>query len=204
MRPIDQNQEVTGLFIENGKIYIMFNGVAVGAFATAAELGAGVCAAALSGDLAVNAAGVVTLANPQRVLSSSKTINKDGTGVDGAIVGSSAGQLGEANGVTLVAAVANKVIAPLAILVNYARDTAAYTGGGNVTAGYADGAAATGLVSAAALFGAAASSIQALAPLSGAALVNKALVLRAASAFTQPGTAAGIAVVTTYYRLIDA
>jgi hypothetical protein len=160
--------------------------------------GTDVISAAVSGDLAsISAAGAVTLANPQKLQVSTVNLTK------ALIVGNDAGDIGHAAGVTLVAAVASKIIEPIAVVLNYTHDTAAYTAGGNVYAIYAGGAAATGVVAAANSFGAGASSITVLRPLSGAALVNTALAITAAAAFTDPGTAAGTAVVKTYYRLID-
>ena len=162
--------------------------------------GTDVISAALSGDVsAVSAAGSVTLANPQRTIEAT-TVNLTNT----TIVGNSAGDLGHAAGVTLVAAVASKIIEPIAIVINFTFATAAYTDGGNVSAKYSGGVDATGVCSAANSFGAAASKINVLRPLSGLSLVNTDLVLVAASAFTDPGTAVGTAAVKTYYRLIDA
>jgi hypothetical protein len=161
--------------------------------------GTDVISAAVSGDLAsVSAAGAVTFANPQKLQVSTVNLTK------ALIVGTDAGDIGHAAGVTLVAAVASKIIEPIAIVINYTFDTAAYTAGGNISAIYAGGAAATGICSAANSLGAAASNINVLRPLSGLGLVNTALALTAASGFTDPGTAAGTAVVKTYYRLIDA
>jgi len=118
------------------------------------------------------------------------------------IVGDSAGDIGHADGVVLVAAVSGKIIAPVSCVIAYTFDTAAYTAGGNIQPGYKDGTGIMTLTSAATSLGAAASCIMLLSPLTGAALVNKALVLRAAAAFTDPGTAAGTASVTTHYRLL--
>jgi hypothetical protein len=161
--------------------------------------GTDVISAAVSGDLAsISAAGAVTLANPQKLQVA--TVNLTET----TIVGNSAGDIGHAAGVTLVAAVASKVIVPIAISINYTYATAAYTAGGNLSAIYVGGAAATGTVAAATSLGAGASNVNELRPVSGAALVNTALALVSSAAFTQPGTAAGTATVTTYYRLIDA
>ena len=161
--------------------------------------GTDVISAALGGDVStVSSAGSVVLANPQRLLSATVAIPKT------AIVGTDAGDLGHAAGVQLVAAVATKIIEPIAIVLNYTFDTAAYTAGGNVSAIYQGGAAATGVVTAANSFGAAASNINVLRPLSGLALVNTDLRLIAASGFTDPGTAAGTISATTYYRLISA
>jgi hypothetical protein len=161
--------------------------------------GTDLIAAAMSGDATISAAGAVTLANPQRTIQSSTvTLTPD------TIVGNSAGDIGHADGVELVAAVASKIILPVAVVINYTHGVAAYTDGGNITAGYKDGSSATGAIAALASFAAAASSVHCSVPTSGSALVNKALVLRSAAAFTNPGTATGTAAVKTYYRLIDA
>lgn len=161
--------------------------------------GTDVISAALSGDVsAVSAAGSVTLANPQRLLSATVAIPKT------AIVGTDAGDLGHAAGVQLVAGVASKIIEPIAIVLNYTYSTAAYTDGGNISAIYSGGAAATGVIAAASSLGAGASNISVLRPLSGLALVNTDLRLVSAAGFTDPGTAAGTISATTYYRLIAA
>lgn len=161
--------------------------------------GTDVVSLALGGDVAtVSAAGSVALANPQRVLSTSVNLTKT------LIVGTDAGDIGHAAGVELVPAVASKIIQVLGVVVNFTYGTAAYTDGGNIYAIYSGGAAATGVASAANSLGAAASNINLLTPLSGLALVNTGVALVAAAGFTDPGTAAGTAVVKTYYRLIDA
>jgi hypothetical protein len=160
--------------------------------------GTDIASVAVSGDATLSSSGTLALASPQRLLSTSVALT------DALIVGNAAGDIGHADGVELVAAVASKIIEPTAVVISYTHATAAYTDGGNVTAGYKDGGAATGLIAAANLFGAAASSVSVLRPLSGAALVNKAFVLRSSAAFSNPGTAAGTASVTTYYRLISA
>lgn len=122
-----------------------------------------------------------------------------------AIVGTSAGQLGHASGVSLVAAQgANTYIELLGAVVKYNYDTAAYTGGGNVTVNVAGGSALTGLISAANSLGASADKVVQFVPLATAGInltANTAINLVAASAFTQPGTAAGTVTVRTYYRV---
>ena len=118
------------------------------------------------------------------------------------IAGNSAGDLGHADGVELVPAVANKIIAPVACVINYTFGVAAYTDGGNIQPGYKDGTGIMTLTSAATSLGAAANCIMLLSPLTGAALVGKALVLRAAAAFTAAAGQTGTASVKTYYRLV--
>jgi hypothetical protein len=124
------------------------------------------------------------------------------------IVGNSAGDLNHANGVTLVAAVAGKIIVPIRVVVNYTYATAAYTGGGAFGVFY--GSSSSGSLAGTSNVGSfifdAAASVIAIIGLgsSGTAAVNTNLIFYAGTAFTQPGTAAGTAVITTYYRLIDA
>jgi hypothetical protein len=150
------------------------------------------------------------------ILTTTKTLSKDGTGADCAIVGTGAGALGATAGCTLVAAVANKVIIPVSAHVFYTRATASYTGGGNARLSYST---ASGLVSISATVSAAyfftltTSNSFFLTPtlgsgddLTGTAsgLVNAPVILRSDAAITNPGTAAGTAVVKTVYYLLDA
>ena len=118
------------------------------------------------------------------------------------IVGNSAGDIGHADGVQLVAAVATKIIHPVAVVVTFTYATAAYSDGDDISARYKDGGAITGVVTETASLGASASNVNTLSPVAGLALVNKDLVLRSAAAFSDPGTAAGTASVTTHYVLL--
>lgn len=123
-----------------------------------------------------------------------------------AIVATTVGNLGHANGVELVAAPgAGYFLELLSATLVYNYNTAAYTGGGNVTVNIgAGGAALTGLVSAANSLGAAASKIVNFQPLAAAGnslVENKGINLVAATAFTQPGTAAGTVSVRIRYRI---
>lgn len=121
------------------------------------------------------------------------------------IVATTAGKLGHAAGYPLVADPgATKVVELISAVLIYDYDTAAYTGGGNVSININGGAALTGVVSAANSLGAAADKIVQLAPLStagNALTANKGLNLVAAAAFTQPGTAAGVVRVKVAYRV---
>lgn len=123
-----------------------------------------------------------------------------------AITGTDAGELGHADGVELVAAPGSgKVIELISAVLSYVYDTAAYTDGGNTTINWVGGAAITGLVSAANGIGASADKIVGFQPLAAAgnAMVeDSAINLEAASAFTQPGTAAGTIKVIVTYRII--
>jgi hypothetical protein len=112
------------------------------------------------------------------------------------ITGTNSGQFGHANGIPLCPAAPTGFVwefVSLAWFFKYA--TAAYTAGGNVTVNWdGGGAAITGLVSAANSFGASADKLGLLVPLAAAytpLVAATAVNLVAASAFTQPGTAAG-------------
>ena len=124
------------------------------------------------------------------------------------IVGTTAGTLGHASGVELVAAptsaYALQFVRAVAI---YDYATAAYTGGGNDTSIRlgSGGAAITGIVTSANLLGAAGDKIVRFDPLSTAALpmsVGVAISINSTTAWTQPGTAAGVCRIYTTYRVI--
>lgn len=121
------------------------------------------------------------------------------------ITGTAAGQLGNANGVPLVAdPPAGMLIELVSCLVSYKFGTAAYTAGGNLSINSNGGAAVTGVVSAANSLGAAADKAVQFVPLAAAGnnLVSaKGLNLVAAAAFTNPGTAAGTAKCFVTYRI---
>lgn len=123
------------------------------------------------------------------------------------IVGTAAGDIGHASGATLVAAPSSdytlEFVSAVAI---YDFDTAAYTGGANdlVVAIGSGGAAISGVCSTANLLGAAGDKIVYFVPLSTAAVpmsVGTAISLRG-TAYTNPGTAAGVLRVYTTYRRI--
>lgn len=123
------------------------------------------------------------------------------------IVGTSAGDLGHASGAELVSApgtgYALEFISAIAI---YDYATAAYTGGGDDTSIRlgSGGAAITGIVTSANLLGAAGDKIVRFSPLSTAALPVTAAVgisMNSTTAWTQPGTAAGVLRVQTSYRI---
>lgn len=122
------------------------------------------------------------------------------------IVDTTAGKLGHANGQILLAGQgADTAIELLSAVLIYDRLTASYGGGGNVTVNWASGGAAlTGLVSAANSIGAGGDKVVALPVLSTVGynlLVNTGLNLVAASAFTNPGTAAGVVRMKLAYRV---
>ena len=123
------------------------------------------------------------------------------------IVGSSAGSIGHASGASLVSAQgAGYSIELISAVCIYDFDTAAYTGGANdvVIAYGGGGAAITGIVTTAKLLGAASDKQVVFYPLAAAATdlaSNTGLSIRG-TAFTQPGTAAGVLRVYTTYRVI--
>lgn len=123
------------------------------------------------------------------------------------IVGTSAGDLGHANGVELVSAPgAGYALEFISALAIYDYATAAYTGGGNDTTINlgSGGAAITGVVTSANLLGAAGDKLARFVPLAAAALpvsVNVGISMNSVTAWTQPGTAAGVLRVQTTYRI---
>lgn len=123
------------------------------------------------------------------------------------IVGTAAGDLGHANGVTLVEAPgAGYALCFIQAIAIYDHATADYTGGGNDTSIRlgGGGAAITGIVTAANLLGASADAIVRFDPLAAAALpvtANVAIAMVSTTAWTQPGTAAGVLRVQTSYSL---
>lgn len=123
------------------------------------------------------------------------------------IVGNSAGDLGHASGVELVAAPgAGYALEFISAIAIYDYATAAYTGGGDDTSIRlgGGGAAITGIVTSANLLGAAGDKIVRFDPLAAAALpvtANVAISMVSTTAWTQPGTAAGVLRVQTSYRI---
>lgn len=122
------------------------------------------------------------------------------------IVGTAAGDLGHANGATLVAGVSSAYAMEFvsAILI-YDFDTAAYTGGGNdlVVCIGSGGATLSGATTAANLLGAAGDKIVSVYPLTTAGnplSVGTGLSLKS-TAWTNPGTAAGVVRCQVSYRL---
>jgi hypothetical protein len=121
------------------------------------------------------------------------------------VTDTAAGHLGHAAGVVLVADPgAGKVVELISVVMSFTYSTAQYGAGGNITVNINGGAALTGLVSAANSLGAAADKLVQFVPLStagNALTVNKGVNLVAASAFTNPGTAAGTVKVIVAYRI---
>ena len=124
-----------------------------------------------------------------------KTLTADGTGGNGAIVGSGTGAVGDADGVTLVAAQANKIIVPLWMVGVYTRLTASYGGGGNM-GGYCAGLPVTAVLGASSTFAAANSRQFFLGPASSGLItvgsfINSPLYLFSTSPFTNVAGATG-------------
>lgn len=134
-------------------------------------------------------------------------LNASGTITAANIVGTSAGQLGHAAGVEMVAAGGAHVINQLvyAIIVSDFA-VAAYTGGGNCSVNIGSGGAAlTGVAANTIFITNSADSITEFVPLAATKNVyveNKGLNLVSASAPTQPGTAAGVLRYVVGYRQI--
>jgi len=121
------------------------------------------------------------------------------------ITGTEVGQLGHSGGVVLVADPgATKVVELISAVLIYDYATAAYTDGGNLTININGGNALTGAVAKADSIGASTDKIVQFVPLATAGIVltaNKGLNLVAATAFTQPGDAAGVVRVKVAYRV---
>jgi hypothetical protein len=161
------------------------------------------------------------LGNPQAlgssgggdILSATITLSATGAGATGAIVGTGAGSIGAGTGVTLVAGVANKRIQFLELVIDYTYVTAPYTGGGSIFAAYYAGyqiLASDGISSNLCFTGTGPTSTYA-SPVQNTSnttdtlrhWIGAPLILWCTAAVTQPGTAAGTANVTVYYRLVD-
>ena len=122
------------------------------------------------------------------------------------ITGTSAGQLGHAEGFELIPAYgADKVVELVSVVLIMDFDTAAYTGGGNTTINVGSGGSAvTGLVSNANFIQTSADKIIQFVPLAATFLTltaNRGYNLVTASAPTQPGTAAGVIHYKAIYRV---
>ena len=167
---------------------------------------------AISGDITVTAGGVATIG--AGAVTSSKIaagVIQVATGqiTSANITGTSAGQLGHANGVVRVpAAPAGAVNELLSCVVANDFLTAAYTGGGNLTVNISGGGAAlTGLVNTTNFIQSSTDKIVEFVPLSVNPNVYTAangLALVSSVAPTNPGTAAGVFNWMTAYRTISA
>lgn len=122
------------------------------------------------------------------------------------IAATGAGNFGHASGIEIVPAPgAGQVLDLVVAILIYDYATAAYGAGGNVTVNWGSGGAAlTGLVSNANSIAAAGDKLLGFYPLTTAAvplLTNTGLNLVSSAAFTQPGTAAGVIRMKTWYRV---
>jgi len=122
------------------------------------------------------------------------------------IVGTSAGDLGHANGAVLIAGVSSAYVMEfVSAIAIYDFATAAYTGGGNdlVICYSGGGATLSGATSSANLLGAAGDKIVSIYPLTtaGNPLTAGAGISAKSTAWTQPGTAAGVVRFKVSYRL---
>jgi hypothetical protein len=155
---------------------------------------------ALSGPVAIANDGTSSIADNYIKLATGSISAAD-------IVATGVGKLGHANGYPLVAAVGTHNVPEFisAVLV-YDYDTAAYTDGGDITVNLSGGGAAqSDPVASADFAGAAADKVVVVRPPTAAAGVamveNAGLNLVAATAFTNPGTAAGVIRYAVMYRV---
>lgn len=120
------------------------------------------------------------------------------------IVGTSAGDLGHADGAIIVAAPGtHNVLEFISAVMIYDFDTAAYTGGGNDLVMRQGTTAVSGATTSANLLGAAGDKIVYVAALAaaGVALTENSTLNLSSTAWTQPGTAAGVLRVKVAYRV---
>ncbi len=122
------------------------------------------------------------------------------------IVGTAAGDLGHASGAVLVAAVADYIHEFIDAVLIYDFGVAAYTGGGNDLAIRQGTTAVSDTISSANLLGAAGDKIVSVAQLSAAenVLTANSTLNIASTAWTQPGTAAGVLRIYLRYRTVPA
>jgi hypothetical protein len=170
--------------------------------------GTDVKSVAVSGDVGITSSGVTSI-GAGKVLSAMMAQNllryAEATISAADIVDTGVGKFGHANGYPIVAALGTEyAIEFISGVVIYDYATAAYTGGGNVTFNYGSGGSAvSGAVTAANSIGAGGDKVcllLAAAPTNNSMPVNTGINLVAASAFTQPGTAAGVVRVKCLYR----
>lgn len=177
--------------------------------------GTDIVSVAVSGDATLSAAGAVTLADPQKMYSVTKTFSADGTGADFAIVGSGVGAVGSTIGSPLTAAAPGFRYQFIEAVVRMDFVTAAYTGGAACIVAYTDGVnfvTVSESIAATSIFTSGQDIMGIYTPNDtattlttpvGTTIIGWYLVLRSgAVAFTQPGTAAGTCSLTVYYRLV--
>jgi hypothetical protein len=122
------------------------------------------------------------------------------------IVGTAAGDIGHANGAVLVPAVADKIHEFVSAVLIYDYDTAAYTGGADDLVVRQGATAVSAAIAKADLLADTADDIAYVNALSAADIkltANSTLNL-AGTAYTQPGTAAGVLRVKLTYKTHDA
>lgn len=115
------------------------------------------------------------------------------------IVGTSAGDLGHAAGAVLVAAEADVVHEFISAVLVYEFDTAAYTGGGDDLVIRQGTTAVGAAITSANLLGAAGDKVYQSTAIAAALTANSTLNIKS-TAWTQPGTAAGVLRVRLTYR----
>jgi hypothetical protein len=120
------------------------------------------------------------------------------------ITATTAGALGHADGVVLVAGQTGKIIELISATLIYDYAGAGYATGGNITINQTGGSAVTGVVSAANSLGATSDKVVVFAPLAATATPytkDLGLNLVAATAFTNGGSATGVVRVKVAYRV---
>ena len=120
------------------------------------------------------------------------------------ITATTAGALGHADGVVLVAGQTGKIIELVSATLIYDYAGAGYATGGNITVNQTGGSAVTGVVSNSDSLGASADKVVVFAPLAATATAytkNLGLNLVAATAFTNGGSATGVVRVKVAYRV---
>jgi len=181
---------------------VVLSGAGLATIQAGVVTGSKIAAATVAGSNMVNNTVTSTQLDVTTLQTASGTISSPN------ITGTSAGQLGNAQGVVLVSAPgAGKVLQLDSAVIMYTFATAAYTGGGNITVNTGGGGAAqTGLISYANSVGKGSSTTIVFYPLTtaGVALTsNTGLNLVAASAPTQPGTAAGTIAWQVWYTVLS-
>lgn len=158
----------------------------------------------LTGAVSYTALGVGTLTDPHAL--NVATVNFTASN----IVGNTAGTLGHASGIAVVAAIPGKRILFREAALQFTWVGADYTGGGTVTLFYTGPMAISTGVTAGNSFASPANQncgwipVQFNASASGAtAAVGVGVFIRSSAAFTQPGSAAGTGTLFFYYNIVD-
>ena len=167
-----------------------------------------------AGDVVISGSGTTILLDAaQRLYSTTLTLSADGTGADGAIVGTGANSLGAAQGILVAAAIAGVRFYVTELVCRITFAGAGYTGGGNIVAWIWDGAAVnqqTFNLSAGNTFQSVTDCTNIGRPSTtvvhgtqAAFGINQKIILKSSAAWTQPGSAAGTATITVYYRIME-